>query len=293
MKITTTTDDGFSLNFADHRGGAVPRQILAAGTDGTLDNFAWAFVRGNSERFSPRHRHNFDQIRFALKGDMSMGKAKALKEGHVGYFPEGTYYGPQFSKPGDEERRGMVVQFTGAGGNLYLSTEQQREGQKALLAFGRFEKGVFIRERGEGKRKQDGFEAIWEHMTGRKLVYPPQRYNEPVFIDPKSFAYKPTGAPGVSRKLLGVFSERETRIEVYRVEPGAVWHVPAEDANRLAFVFAGSGSCGGEPCPRDTGIRVEPGEALAFTAQETAEILHITIPTWEAFMRAQATEAAA
>lgn len=293
MKITTTTQDGFSLNFADHRGGAVPRQMLAAGPQGTPDNFAWSYSRGNSERYSPRHRHNFDQIRFALKGDMNMGKRKALRQGHVGYFPEGTYYGPQISQEGEEERRAMVVQFTGASGALYLSTDQQRDGQKALLEFGRFEKGVFKRETGEGRKNQDGFEAIWEYHTGRKLEYPRQRYEEPVFIDPDSFAYKPTGARGVSRKLLGVFSERETRIEVWRVEAGATWRAPAGDANRLSFVFEGSGACGGESCPQNTGIWTEPGEALTFRANETAEILHIVMPTWESFVRAQSEATAA
>src|SRR5262245_48415313 len=102
MKITTTTQDGFSMNFADHRGGAVPRQVLAWGKEGTRDNFVWSYSRGNGERYSPRHRHNFDQIRFSIKGDMSMGKREALKEGHIGYFPESTYYGPQISGEAEE-----------------------------------------------------------------------------------------------------------------------------------------------------------------------------------------------
>lgn len=292
MKITRTTADGFSSNFASHRGGAVPRQRLASGEPGTRDNFAWHLSTGNGERYSPRHRHNFDQIRFCLKGDMNMGKRPALKEGSIGYFPESTYYGPRESEEGVEQRRWMTVQFTGASGAMYLSLDQQREGQKALLQFGRFEDGIFIREKGEGKKRQDGFEAIWEHTTGQKVEYA-QRYNEPIFINPASFAFWPAGAPGVSRKLLGAFTERETRLGIYRIESGATWTVPAEDANRLNLIFEGSGRCGAENCPLYTGIRLEPGETMAFQVEETAQVLQVTIPTWESFTRTVSSAKAA
>jgi hypothetical protein len=216
---------------------------------------------------------------------MNMGKRDALKEGHVGYFPESTYYGPQISGEGEETRRSMVVQFTGASGAIYLSADQQRVGQKALLEFGSFKDGVFFRERGEGKKNQDGFEAIWEHLTQEKIKYAEQRYEQPVFMNPASFAFRPTASAGVSCKNLGVFSERETRIEIYRVEKGAFWSVPSEQANRLSFIFEGSGHVAGESCPLYSGISCEPGETLSFRANESAQILHVVIPTWDSFMQ--------
>src|SRR4030088_2898167 len=44
--------------------------------------------------FTPRHRHNFDQIRYTLTGIQSTGLGD-LAAGECGYFPEGSHYGPQ------------------------------------------------------------------------------------------------------------------------------------------------------------------------------------------------------
>ena len=47
--------------------------------------------------FTPRHRHNFDQIRYTLSGLQSTGLGD-LAGGECGYFPEGSHYGPQQQK---------------------------------------------------------------------------------------------------------------------------------------------------------------------------------------------------
>ena len=93
----------------------------------------------------------------------------------------------------------------------------QRKTQAAkeeLEKVGTFEKGIFHRKPGEGKKNQDGFEALWEHINQKKLVYPKRRYEEPIIVNPASFAWKASDQKGVSRKLMGVFSERETRLEM-------------------------------------------------------------------------------
>src|SRR5258707_897953 len=57
--------------------------------------------------FTPRHRHNFDQIRYTLTGIQSTGFGD-LGPGEIGYFPEGAYYGPQ-KQAG--ECTALVLQF--------------------------------------------------------------------------------------------------------------------------------------------------------------------------------------
>ena len=47
--------------------------------------------------FTPKHRHNFDQIRYTLSGLQSTGLGD-LAGGECGYFPEGSHYGPQQQK---------------------------------------------------------------------------------------------------------------------------------------------------------------------------------------------------
>src|SRR5689334_3275343 len=42
--------------------------------------------------FSPRHHHNFDQIRFVVAGEVDFN-AHVASAGDCVYFPEGTHYG--------------------------------------------------------------------------------------------------------------------------------------------------------------------------------------------------------
>src|SRR5690349_8103687 len=59
--------------------------------------------------FSPRHRHNFDQIRFILEGSWEYAR-KRYGAGWLGFFPEGAFYGPASSR---EPGHHFVIQYTG------------------------------------------------------------------------------------------------------------------------------------------------------------------------------------
>src|SRR5439155_12021804 len=80
---------------SDHPNGAVVFQYCLVGQPTSPDNFMLVLGRQDSDFSMPRHRHNFDQIRLPLKGDMNIGDGITLKEGQVGYFTEGMPYGPQ------------------------------------------------------------------------------------------------------------------------------------------------------------------------------------------------------
>ena len=67
---------------------------------------------------TPRHRHNFDQIRYVMKGIYPYAKGKSMSEGTVAYFPESVHYGPQDRPEGLEM---MVCQFGGASGSGFVS----------------------------------------------------------------------------------------------------------------------------------------------------------------------------
>ena len=78
-----------------HRSGGIDFKRLIQGTPGAADNFELSLVRTAGDYYTPRHRHNFDQVRFCLEGVMNYAPGKNLERGAVGYFPEGTFYGPQ------------------------------------------------------------------------------------------------------------------------------------------------------------------------------------------------------
>jgi hypothetical protein len=288
MRVVRASDVEFSGHDAGPRGGGLWFKTMLKGREGSLDNYLWVIAKSDGDRYSPRHRHNFDQIRFSLKGDLSIGKKKSVKEGEIGYFPEGTHYGPQ--DDAGAERTTLVLQFSGASGAGYLSQRQTQQAKEELEKFGTFEKGIFYRTSGEGKKNQDGFEALWEHVNQKKLVYPKRRYEEPIIFNPDSFAWKRADQKGVSRKLMGVFSERETRLEFYRLDAGATWTVPAEQSTRLGFVVDGKGNVAGTTFDGETCYEGLPGESFAITADTSCMILSIVIPSYETARLAQAAE---
>jgi hypothetical protein len=260
-----------------HRGGGLAVKHLPAGEEGSLDNYRLVMGRDNGGHESPRHRHNFDQVRMVLQGTLSLAPGKDLHEGQVGYFPEGTPYGPQKDPLG--ERIALVLQCGGASGSGYISTRQMKEATRALANEGEFKGGIYYRREGTGRKQQDAYEAVWKRCNGRKLDYPPQRYAEPILMTPASFAWVPDKAlSGVERKLLGVFTERGARLEMIRIRPDAAATFDAGDGRILVFAVAGAGTCGTERWSQYSAAEIAPGETAGFEADETAEFLAIVLP---------------
>ena len=260
-----------------HRGGGLAVKHLLAGEEGSLDNYRLVLGRDSGGHESPRHRHNFDQVRMVLQGTLSLAPGKDLHEGQVGYFPEGTPYGPQKDPLG--ERIALVLQCGGASGSGYISTRQMKEATRALAAEGEFKGGIYYRRDGTGRKQQDAYEAVWERCNGKKLDYPAQRYAEPFLMTPSNFAWVPdTTAPGAERKLLGVFTERATRIEMIRLRPDAAVTLAAGDGRILLFALSGGGTCGTERWSQHSAAELAPGDTARLAADETAEFLVIVLP---------------
>ncbi|AQR62059.1 hypothetical protein BZG35_10700 [Brevundimonas sp. LM2] len=129
--------------------------------------------------------------------------------------------------------------------------------------------------------------AVWEHVFGRKLLYPRPRYAAPIIADPENFNWIPVrGAKGVERKFLGSFSERGVWIEFLMLESGATWVSTDERATRLFLVLEGEGHVverdgSDQRIERFTGIQVNPGETFSVTASAKTEIFHIGLPPVE------------
>jgi len=206
----------------EHRGGTFHGRIMLEGEPHALDNFQLSFGQMGGDFNSPRHRHNFEQIRYQLEGVLDYGRDGKLVAGMVGYFPEAVHYGPQSQDP-NVACKTIVLQFGGASGSGYLSQGEVQAGMRELAALGEFKDGVFRRRAEvEGKRNLDAYQAIWEHVNGRPMVYPKPRYPQPIFIDPASYQWVPVaGAPGVAEKLLGVFTERRSEAGLLRLAAGA------------------------------------------------------------------------
>jgi hypothetical protein len=258
------------------RAGLFRSQSLLHGPEGTPENFYLQLSHLGADFFSPRHRHNFDQVRIQLDGDAGFSRDGVMRPGMVGYFPEGVFYGPQ-TNAGKSST--VVLQCGGASGGGYISEARFQQGVEELKQFGTFDNGVFHRPReGGGRKNQDAYEAVWEHINGRRMEYPKSEHPEPVFMDPASFAWQDEpGHAGARRKLMGVFSARKLRISMLGLDAGA--SAPLAP-NSIAFVMAGRGTSDGKEWRLHATLRTGD-EAATLRALEASEIVELHIPHLE------------
>lgn len=254
-----------------HRSGRIEFKRLLAGRAGAPDNYELSVVRSGPDYFTPRHRHNFDQLRVGLTGALNYAPGRDVDPGGAVYFPEGTFYGPQRCSVDAEV---LLLQCGGAGGEGFMSYEELGRGHAELARLGSFEDGVFRREPGQpGRKNQDGYEAIWEHVNRRELRYPEPRWDEPVSMRVAAFAW--TGlAPGVARRALATFGERGTSLAMLRVEAGAELELPPEPGVRLLYVASGALA---DAAP-GSAFEVAPGESAAFETSTGAELYELGLP---------------
>jgi hypothetical protein len=262
------------------RGGAREFKTLLTGEEGSPGNFKLSFVRQSGELDIPRHRHNFDQIRMCLEGErQNYGKNKWIEPGELVYFPEGTPYGPEKSA---SHRLSITLQFGGASGSGYIGSARLHAAMAEMKAFGSFANGIFVRNgalRQGQRRNQDSFEAIWEHINQRKIVYPKQRYDEPVRMKPENFEWLPlAGQSGLAAKTLGIFSERRCEIAMLRVDAGASGTLAKRDTTTIGFVVKGGGEANGNALRKHSAFTIERGEECGLASQDGVELLMIVLP---------------
>ncbi|PPR12151.1 MAG: hypothetical protein CFH41_00184 [Alphaproteobacteria bacterium MarineAlpha11_Bin1] len=275
MKLVLESEKRWRGNQLRHRKGKILLKRLIEGEMGSPENYGLHIGRESAEFFSPRHRHPWDQIRYCISGSVPIGPGKTIEAGEIGYFPEGLHYGPQEGP----ERTVMVLQFGGASGNGYLNRDEVNRAYEELSEVGSFDKGVFRRSRGKGKRNLDGYEAIWQHLTGAPLVFPRPRYSAPVIMKPGNFAWRAGRESGVYLKNLGRFSDRGMEVTIVRLDRGGHRILQDVEHLRIVFVMKGQGRCGIRNYKRHTAIEFKSGEAASFMPAVTTELLCITIPS--------------
>jgi len=94
MQIAHAGRTRWRRNRANVRGNLAIKPLLV-GRPGRPENYLANIARSAGDYSSPRHRHNFDQLRVVLDGRLPVTPRRTMKPGQIGYFPEGTYYGPQ------------------------------------------------------------------------------------------------------------------------------------------------------------------------------------------------------
>jgi len=264
------------------RGAGLKFKILLSGRDGSVDNYRLLLADTDIGFKSPRHRHNFDQVRATLSASTNVGPKRNIAVGDVAYFPEGTYYGPQNQEETGAGCLCMVIQFGGPSGEGFMSQGQFDAGFDEMQAFGRFEGGVFRRTEpaADGRVNQDAYEAIWEFKNGRKLRYAKPRYTDPIHMHEDHFDWVLLpDQRGVARKQLGRFTEKDVTLFGLRLDAGARYALPAApEQTQIIFIRDGSGRLDGDGNETSTwsqwtGIHLDPGESPTLTATTTTVAL--------------------
>jgi len=150
---------------------------------------------------------------------------------------------------------------------------------------------VFHRNPGvPGKKNTDGFEAVWEQIMGRPLVYPEPQYPAPVVMHPENYDWRRIpGAQGVELKTLGVFSDCQFPCAIYRLAAGTSYSL---DGRCVLLVVAGRGAVAGNIYRKYTALYLDTGEEARFKADLATEIVLLGLPDVADMAQPFATRAA-
>jgi hypothetical protein len=251
MKIAPYDENAYKM---DHPKGTVAfNYLLMGGEPDKLENFRYILGRQEGDFRMPRHRHTFEQIRLPVVGDMNLGEQGILREGEIGYFPEGQTYGPQNDPLGDPKQLQLVLQFGGASGL----------GMKGA--------------RGSGPQARR--EGAVERRERREIKFPRPRYQSVLIMNPERFSYLPVaGSPGVERKYLGAFTERAFWIEFVKISAGAEWTSTTDSGRRLIVALSGRATVDGTEIGNLAALQVEPEDTLHVEASADMVLYVVGLP---------------
>ncbi|KPF78087.1 hypothetical protein IP88_04850 [alpha proteobacterium AAP81b] len=257
-----------------HRGSGVLFKDLLVGDDGP-ENYLLALVKIDDSYQTPRHRHNFDQVRVMLEGGFGFGD-QVQDEGSIGYFGEGTAYEQKSIGPNVH----LLLQCANASRAAYFGRDTLRRGNQELQRVGRFENGVFSHRDADGRlHNKDGFEAVWEHLAGEPVRYQPPRYERPVIFYPDRFAAVPVrGAPGVTQRHFGSFSERCLALAEIGVVAGATAQLGTADQRSLYYALAGTAEIAGTAVVAGAALGLAAGETASAAATDDLRLLEFRLP---------------
>jgi hypothetical protein len=219
MQWVRYEDTPIQARGVNHRVGSFRFKDLGQGLAGDPANFYLRMVWSEGDFFSPRHMHNFDQVRVQLKGTFHFDQDGSMAPGAIAYFPEGTPYGPQTSQADTVQ---LVLQIGGPSGSGYLGEDERVAAAEALAQRGRFANGRYFAAGDTTSTGADGFEALWEFANGRRIRYPARRLERPLMANPRAFDAVPLeGARGVRHKRLWSFGVRTVGLDVYECAAGS------------------------------------------------------------------------
>jgi len=279
MQVVETEKLTWDLIVPNTRGGDVYRKMIHAAEGGeqvSCDVRIELFGEGDRSYSSIRHRHDFEQLRFVVKGEMDLGFT-TISEGEIGYFPANAFYGPQ-------KCEGAIIMIA-QWGDHFITSAESNQAVEELAAMGEFSDGIYKSVDISGKPfNKDPLNAIWEHVFKRPYLPQKPRYTQPIIMDPAAFGW--SEADGIVRsRHLGVFTENDLAIRTLEWVDDGIFETHRRENDRrptLVFTTTGSFSCDSKEVGVLTGIWAEPGENVKLEATKGSEAVMVEFPAPEA-----------
>ena len=260
------------------RKNAIRRKRLPMFCEVTGATFEYSYSIAPKGYFTPKHKHNFDQIRYTVSGNQSTGLGD-LGPDECGYFPEGAFYGPQNQ---EEDCAALVLQFQGASGEHLLSNEEMNATYQKMISNGaKFENGIYSEHKPNGRKvSKDSYVAIWEQHEGEKLKFPKPRYRQPVMMLANEFRWlKSFSNPGVFTKHLMSFTEYKNEIGFIKIQPKAFLNPTVQTEVELRYLLNGEVNFEGKTWGPDSYFFMPRGcDIDKFQALSEATFFSIKLP---------------
>jgi len=272
MQVVETDATPYELVTKANRPGRVHRKFVREGEVLPGVGFTADLVRyggGNGTFSAPRHRHDFDQIRFVVSGRPDFGHGQIAHGGQAIFFPAGAHYGPETI----EEAEVMLIQWS----RTWVTRAQHDATYAQMQTVGEFKDGFYVTADADGsEHRADGRNAVWEAFTGRKLTYPTPRYAQPIVMEPEGFQWRP-GEDGVAVRTLGRFTEDDVYLANYRWEPGGSLALTPE-RTQLLWISSGQVQVEGVTYSPRTVIFSDFDETVHVSSADGAEAICFGMP---------------
>lgn len=261
---------------SQHRAESPWFRRLLQGVPGEPDNYEFSLVRVDGEYHTPRHKHNFDQIRIMIDGSFDFGNA-VQREGMIGYFPAGTPY----TQSADSSSVTLLLQIGAACRQGYLSYDQVEEAAEKLAEKGRFDGGLYYWANDQGEeKKRDGYEAVFIEAAGVLPEYPLPRFLNPVIINPIAVEALVDKQLHGRTRALGTFNEYGLSICVREASKGESFSLEGANGQKvLVYCLSGSGETAALGAYEEgVAIALDYSETLALTAGSDSRFVQIDLP---------------
>ncbi len=255
------------------RGGTFHYRNLMEGAPGTIDNFQPLMGRNDKDFVSPRHRHNFEQFRFQLEGDLDFDRDGKMTPGMLGYF-RGRVLRPADQRgDGDDDRAAVrrperqrlsrVLRSTRAWPNCASPARSRPASTSASLM--RPASATWTASRRFGST-----------CTAGRCNSLGLRYAQPIMMNQAHYDWVASSEhQGVHEKLLGVFTERRAEARLLKLAPGSA--LSGKAAASISGCGPARAASMASRCGRSRRCSSTAATA-SFTADTDTEILHFGLP---------------